>query len=101
MRRIDLCCKLLAPALAGVILHYVGIRFTTQFVTTIFIAAWNILSFFGELGLLYLVYMLVPALRVKRVRNSTTVNADQNIELEEDININQLQEDEQTQEVNM
>ncbi len=63
MRRIDLCCKLLAPALTGVILHYDG-----PFTTTIIVAAWNIVSFFGELGLLLIVYKLVPSLATKKLR---------------------------------
>ena len=65
MRRIDLCCKLLAPALTGVILQYSG-----PFTTTVVIAAWNILSYFGELGLLIIVYKLVPSLSIKKLRKS-------------------------------
>ena len=65
MRRIDLCCKLLAPALSGVILQH-----TDEFSTTIIVAAWNIVSFFAELGLLWVVYRLIPPLAIKKTRHS-------------------------------
>lgn len=65
MRRIDLCCKLFAPALTGVFLQYAG-----PFYTTVIVAVWNVVSFFGELGLLWIVYKLVPSLSVKKVRDS-------------------------------
>ena len=77
MRRIDLCCKLLAPALTGVILQYSG-----PFTTTVIIAAWNIVSFFGELGLLIIVYKLVPSLSIKKLRKSV-VAEDNNIEVDD------------------
>lgn len=63
MRRIDLCCKLLAPALTGVILQHTG-----PFYTTVLVAIWNIVSFFGELGLLWMVYKLIPTLAAKKLR---------------------------------
>lgn len=66
MRRIDLSCKLLAPALTGIILQYAG-----SFTTTAVVAIWNMVSFFGELGLLWIVYRLVPNLSVKKIRHST------------------------------
>lgn len=65
MRRIDLCCKLFAPALTGVILQHSG-----PFYTTVTVAVWNVVSFFGELSLLWIVYKLVPSLSVKKVRDS-------------------------------
>lgn len=68
MRRIDLCCKLLAPALTGVILQHAG-----PFVTTVIVAVWNIVSFFGEIGLLWIVYKLIPSLSVKKVRGRDLV----------------------------
>lgn len=64
LRRIDLCCKLLSPALTGVILQRAG-----PFSTTVIVAAWNIISFFGELGLLWVVYKQIPTLAIKKVRN--------------------------------
>ena len=70
MRRIDLLCKLLAPILAGVLL---GVKDVGGFGTTLFIAAWNIVSFFGELGLLWAVYKMLPSLAVKRLRKGTRV----------------------------
>lgn len=71
MRRIDLCCKLLAPALTGVILQHAG-----SFATTVIVAVWNIVSFFGELGLLWIVYQLIPSLSIKKARVSV-VHSDQ------------------------
>ena len=67
MRRIDLICKLLAPAIAGVILQYTG-PLTTTMVT----ALWNVVSFFAELSLLYLVYRWVPTLAQKKFRKPST-----------------------------
>lgn len=64
MRRIDLCCKLLAPALTGVILQH-----TDEFYTTVVVATWNIVSFFGELGLLCIVYKMIPSLAIKKFRD--------------------------------
>ena len=65
MRRIDLVCKLVAPAVAGVIL-----QFTSPLTTTIVVALWNAISFFAELGLVMLVYHWVPALARKKIRRS-------------------------------
>lgn len=65
MRRIDLCCKLLAPALTGVILQLSG-----PFTTTVIVAVWNVVSFFGEFGLLWIVYKSIPGLAIKKFRNS-------------------------------
>ena len=65
MRRIDLICKLVAPAVAGVILQFTG-----PLTTTIVVAGWNFISFFVELGLIWLVYHWVPALAVKKLRKS-------------------------------
>ena len=65
MRRIDLCCKLLAPTLTGVILST-----TSPFVCTLFVAGWNVVSFFVEFGLIYMVYRAVPQLKVKKIRSS-------------------------------
>ena len=65
MRRIDLICKLLAPAVAGVILQFTG-----ALITTIVVASWNVASFSAELGLIWLVYHWVPALAVKKLRKA-------------------------------
>lgn len=67
MRRIDLVCKLAAPATSGVILQFTG-----PLTTTIVVAVWNVVSFFAELGLIYLVYRWVPALAFKRFRRPST-----------------------------
>ncbi len=76
MRRIDLCCKLLAPAATGVILQHTG-----PFSTTVIVAVWNLVSFFGELGLLWIVYKLIPNLAIKKVRNVVEVKeSDENAE---------------------
>ena len=73
MRRIDLICKLLAPAAAGAILQFTG-----PLTTTIVVASWNVVSFSAELGLIWLVYRWVPALAVKKLRKSAaTETADE------------------------
>ena len=63
MRRIDLCCKLLAPTVTGVVLTT-----TSPAGCAIFVAAWNVVSFFVEFGLMFAVYRLVPRLKVKKYR---------------------------------
>lgn len=78
MRRIDLCCKLFAPALTGVILQHAG-----PFATTVIVAIWNVVSFFGELGLLWIVYKLVPSLSIKKVRDSVITHEDKKVQDEE------------------
>ena len=68
MRRIDLCCKLMAPALVGAIITSTG-----YLATTIFVAGWNVISFFAEFGLICVVYHYVPTLANKTYRRSTIV----------------------------
>ena len=63
MRRIDLLCKLLAPATTGILLYNTG-----PFATTIIVAGWNVVSFFGELGLVWQLYRMIPTLAVKKYR---------------------------------
>ena len=63
MRRIDLCCKLMAPVVVGAI-----ITWTNYFTSTLFVAGWNIMSFFAEFGLLCIVYYCVPTLAHKKYR---------------------------------
>ena len=69
MKRIDLCCKILAPVLVGQIMTYVS-----QIAGVIFIASWNAVSVFLEYYLLWKVYVSVPALshKVPRKDNSET-----------------------------
>jgi iron-regulated transporter 1 len=69
MRRIDLLCKLLAPAIAGIFLQHAG-----PFATTIIVAGWNVISFFCELLLVWLVYRLIPTLAVKKTRKQSTID---------------------------
>ena len=69
MRRIDLVCKLLAPAITGVFLQQTG-----PFATTLIVAGWNVVSFFGELILVWMVYKLVPTLAVKKSRKHNTID---------------------------
>ena len=78
MRRIDLTCKLLSPIVAGVLLvHTASLLPSLEdnmaggFVATVFVALWNLVSFFGELGLLVIVYRLLPALATKELRGSS------------------------------
>ena len=75
MRRIDLLCKLLAPIVAGVLLTHTGSFLPSLpsalaggFAATVIIGLWNVVSFFGELSLLVVVYRLVPALAIKKLR---------------------------------
>ena len=76
MRRIDLCCKLLAPTVTGVVLA------TTEPVgCTIFVAAWNVVSFFVEFGLIFAVYRLVPQLKVKKYRKREFSEEDEEVML--------------------
>ena len=80
MRRIDLLCKLLAPIVVGVLLAHSGGVATFKpdvptdqaggFVTALVVAVWNVISFFGELSLLWVVYRMVPTLAIKRLRSS-------------------------------
>ena len=90
MRRFDLLCKLLAPIFAGVLLTHTNSLLPSHreetaggFVATVFIGIWNVVSFFGELSLLFLVYKLVPALANKRLRGKTDLSDDDEEEEEE------------------
>ena len=65
MRRIDLCCKLMAPVVVGAVITY-----TNYFTSTLFVAGWNIMSFFAEFGLLCVVYYCIPTLAHKKYRKS-------------------------------
>ena len=78
MRRIDLLCKLLAPAIAGIFLQHAG-----AFSTTIIVAGWNVVSFFMELFLVWLVYRMIPTLAVKKLRKQSTIDMTGLIEGEE------------------
>ena len=79
MRRIDLLCKLLAPAIAGIFLQHAG-----AFATTIIVAGWNVVSFFGELLLVWLVYRMIPTLAVKKMRKQSTIDRTRLMEEEEE-----------------
>ena len=79
MRRIDLLCKLLAPAIAGIFLQHAG-----AFSTTIIVAGWNVVSFFGELFLIWLVYRMIPTLAIKKIRKQSTIDMTGLIEEEEE-----------------
>ena len=80
MRRIDLLCKLLAPTVTGVLLSL-----TSPFATTIIVASWNVISFFGELSLLWLVYKLIPTLAVKKYRKTVVTLEMQKRDSSEDV----------------
>ena len=71
MRRIDLVCKLAAPAVAGVILQFAG-----PLATTIVVALWNVISFFAELALVVVVYRRIPTLAVKAYRKPSSASFD-------------------------
>ena len=90
MRRFDLLCKLLAPIFAGVLLTHTSSLLPSHreetaggFLATVFIGIWNVVSFFGELSFLFLVYKLVPALANKRLRGKTDLSDDDEEEEEE------------------
>ena len=63
MRRIDLCCKLMAPVLVGAVITY-----TDYFTSTLFVASWNVISYFAEFSLLCIVYYYIPTLAHKKYR---------------------------------
>lgn len=79
LRRIDLVCKLVSPAVTGIFLQYTG-----PFATTIFVAGWNVVSFFGELLLVWLVYRMIPTLAVKKLRRQSTIDMTGLMEEDED-----------------
>ena len=60
LRRIDLCCKILAPILVGQIMTYI-----TKVAGVLFLAGWNVVSVFGEYFLLWKVFQAVSALSQK------------------------------------
>ncbi|XP_019851220.1 PREDICTED: solute carrier family 40 member 1-like [Amphimedon queenslandica] len=76
LRRIDLLCKLFAPVVAGLLLSHTHslvpfIRYDLAggFAATVIIGLWNIVSYFGELSLLTIVYKLIPSLADKKLRD--------------------------------
>lgn len=69
MRTIDLVCKLCSPIVAGVVLQY-DLVYPRPVFTALFIGLWNFVSFFGELGLLLVVYRYVPTLAKKKLRTA-------------------------------
>lgn len=60
LRRIDLCCKILAPILVGQIMTYIS-----KVAGVIFLAGWNVISVFLEYYLLWKVFQSVAALSQK------------------------------------
>ena len=77
MRRIDLACKLLAPISAGVLLTHTSSLMPSLsadmaggFVATVAIGVWNVVSFFAEFSLMYLLYKQLPLLKSKKLRLS-------------------------------
>lgn len=72
LRRIDLCCKLLAPVFSGFIISFISLR-----ASAIVLALWNTISVWIQYWLLTSVYNGIPALgeRSKR-RNKTVVPTD-------------------------
>ncbi|EDO43654.1 predicted protein, partial [Nematostella vectensis] len=67
MRRIDLVCKILAPALVGQVMTYVS-----KSAGVILIASWNVLSVFVEYFMLLRVYHSVPSLAHKKIDKKLT-----------------------------
>jgi len=65
-RSLDLGCKILSPAVAGVIMTYAGVL-----VSAVVIAAWNVFSLVAEYATLSHVYRLVPALAVKQTQSNS------------------------------
>jgi iron-regulated transporter 1 len=64
LRRIDLTTNILAPIGVGQIFTYGSL-----FIGAVFIAAWNVISFFIEYYLLWKVYHSVPALASKKKKD--------------------------------
>ena len=60
MRRIDLCCKILAPIVVGQVMTYIS-----KMAGVLFLAGWNVVSVFGEYYLLWKVFKAVAALSHK------------------------------------
>ena len=60
LRRIDLCCKILAPILVGQIMTYIS-----KVAGVLFLAGWNVVSVFGEYFLLWKVFQAVSVLSQK------------------------------------
>lgn len=60
LRRIDLCCKILAPILVGQIMTFIS-----KLAGVIFLVGWNVLSVFLEYYLLWNVFQSVTALSQK------------------------------------
>ena len=60
LRRIDLCCKILAPILVGQIMTYIS-----KVAGVVFLAGWNVVSVFLEYYLLWKVFQTVSALSQK------------------------------------
>ena len=79
MRRIDLCCKLMAPLLVGAIITY-----TDYFTSTLFVAGWNVISYFAEFGLLCIVYYYIPPLAHKNIRKHSLLLENSEDRREED-----------------
>ena len=53
----------MAPVLVGAVITY-----TDYFTSTLFVASWNVISYFAEFGLLCIVYYYVPTLAHKKYR---------------------------------
>ena len=86
MRRLDLLCKLFAPIVAGILLTHTQFLFPAipkkmagGFIATLIIGSWNVLSFFGELGTVIIVYHLVPALSIKKPRRKQQQDSDDKV----------------------
>ena len=60
-RSLDLACKVVSPAVAGLIIEH-----TSLVVSAVVIAAWNVFSLVAEYSVLSHVYRLVPALSRKQ-----------------------------------
>lgn len=61
IRSMDLACKIISPAVVGLIM-----KFSSQHVSAVVIAAWNVFSLVAEYAILSYIYRLVPALAVKQ-----------------------------------
>ena len=82
MRTIDLVCKLCSPIVAGVVLQF-DLVYPRPVFTALFIGLWNLVSFFGELGLLLIVYRYVPTLAKKKLRTAEVKEGEEEEEVKE------------------
>ncbi|PFX27602.1 Solute carrier family 40 member 1 [Stylophora pistillata] len=82
LRRIDLCCKILAPIVVGQVMTYVS-----KIAGVWFLAGWNVVSVFGEYYLLWKVFKAVTALSHKVIdttRHNSNIEENSSVDMPAD-----------------